>query len=94
MTKRKSDLRPQHRVPEFVNRETGAGELCISPETWDDWVERDILPPKVSGFPASSPRWCWEDVRNRLRGIVPDSGRSIIAAAERMKHGTQARGTH
>jgi hypothetical protein len=43
-------------VPEFVDRATGAGELCISPETWDKWVKEGILPQPDLGFPESSPR--------------------------------------
>jgi hypothetical protein len=93
VTIRKHDLRPRDRVPEFVDRATGAGELCISPETWDKWVKDGILPQPDLGFPESSPRWCWEDVRNKLRGVGNASGSAIIAAAERLRsHGTKARG--
>jgi len=93
VTIRKHDLRPRDRVPEFVDRATGAGELCISPETWDKWVKDGILPQPDLGFPESSPRWYWEDVRNKLRGVGNTSGSAIIAAAERLRsHGTKARG--
>ena len=95
MTIRKHDLRPRDRVPEFVDRATGAGELCISPVTWDKWVKDGILPQPGLGFPESSPRWCWEDVRNKLRGVGKTSGSAIIAAAEQLRnHGTKARGAN
>lgn len=89
VTIRKHDLRPRDRVPEFVDRATGAGELCISPETWDKWVKDGILPQPDLGFPESSPRWYWEDVRNKLRRVGNASRSAIIAAAERLRiHGT------
>jgi hypothetical protein len=93
VTKRKSDIRPKTRAPEFVDRETGAGELCISPETWDKWVEDGALPPPEPGFPDTSPRWEWDRVKKKLRGIVdltaPDK---VQEAAERLRHGAKASG--
>jgi hypothetical protein len=38
VTTRKRNLVPRgDRPPAFVDRETGAAELRISPETWDRW---------------------------------------------------------
>ncbi len=69
MTVRKSDnvLRGD-RTPGYVDRETGAAEVCISPETWDQWVKEGRLPPPAPGFPANAPRWRWEDVDRKLTG--------------------------
>jgi integrase len=47
MTVRKVDnLLRGDRTPSYVNRETGAAELLISPDTWDQWVK--------DGYPAGS----------------------------------------
>jgi|SRR5665213_1725670 len=54
------------RTPAYVNRETGAGELLISPDTWDQWVKEGLLPPSCDTFPAGTPRWRWEDVDRKL----------------------------
>lgn len=68
MTRRKSNLPLPPRTPAFVSREVGAAELGISPETWDRWVRDGILPPASPGFPASTPRWRWQDVDRKLTG--------------------------
>jgi hypothetical protein len=45
MTTRKSDnLLRGDRTPAYVDRESGAGELLISPDTWDHWVREGRLP--------------------------------------------------
>lgn len=69
MTTRKSEnvLRGD-RTPRYVDRETGAAELRISPDTWDQWVKTGRLPPPAPGFPVESPRWRWEDVDRKLAG--------------------------
>jgi len=69
MTVRKADnLLRGDRTPAYVNRETGAAELEISPDTWDQWVKEGRLPPSCDTFPAGTPRWRWEDVDRRLSG--------------------------
>lgn len=69
MTARKADnLLRGDRTPAYVSRETGAAELQISPDTWDQWVKEGRLPPPCAGFPASTPRWRWQDVDRRLSG--------------------------
>lgn len=73
VTTRKSDLSLPPRTPAFVSREVGAGELGISPETWDRWVDHGILPPAAPGFPASTPRWRWLDVDRKLAGMGSDA---------------------
>ena len=60
MTPRKADnLLRGDRTPAYVNRETGAAELQISPDTWDHWVKEGTLPPAYDTFPTGSPRWRW-----------------------------------
>ena len=69
MTIREDDnLLRGDRTPAYVDRETGAAELSISPDTWDQWVEDGRLPQPCDSFPPGSPRWRWEDVDNRLSG--------------------------
>jgi hypothetical protein len=69
MSKKKSDLVPRgDRPPAYVDRETGAAELRISPETWDKWVAEGRLPAAAPGFPETTPRWRWEDVDRKLAG--------------------------
>lgn len=69
MTTRKAEnLLRGDRTPAYVSRETGAAELQISADTWDVWVKEGRLPPSCLGFPASTPRWRWEDVDRRLSG--------------------------
>jgi hypothetical protein len=71
MTVRKTDnLLRGDRTPAYVNRETGAAELLISPDTWDQWVKEGRLPPPSDTFPAGSPRWRWEDVDRKLAGAA------------------------
>jgi hypothetical protein len=69
MTVRKTaNLLLGDRTPAYVGRETGAAELQISPETWDQWVKDGRLPPPCDTFPTGTPRWRWEDVDRRLSG--------------------------
>lgn len=66
MTKAKADLPMPVRTPAYVSREVGAAELCISPETWDDWVRGGHLPKAV--YINGSPRWRWQDVDITISG--------------------------
>lgn len=69
MTASKSENRLKgDRTPAYVGRETGAAELDISPNTWDQWVEAGRLPPPCDTFPMGTPRWRWEDVDRKLSG--------------------------
>jgi hypothetical protein len=69
MTIRKSDnLLRGGRTPAYVGRETGAAELQISPDTWDQWVKDGTLPSPCEAFPVGTPRWRWEDVDRKLSG--------------------------
>lgn len=56
-------LRPADRVrpPCYVDRETGAAELCITTETWDAMVLTGELPPATVTFSIGH-RWRWLDV--------------------------------
>ena len=69
MTARKTDnLLRGDRTPAYVDRETGAAELQISTDTWDQWVKDGRLLPPCDAFPSSTPRWRWEDVDRKLPG--------------------------
>lgn len=90
MTARKKDnLLRGDRTPAFVDRATGAAELCISPETWDSWVDEGRLPPVAKGFPESSPRWRWADVDPKLTGgkKIAISGDPFMSGAANMRNG-------
>ena len=67
-TRKTNNLLRGDRTPAYVDRETGAAELLISPDTWDHWVKEGRLPPPYDSFPASTPRWRWEDVDLKLAG--------------------------
>lgn len=63
MTTAKKDLPMPKRTPAYVTREIGAVELCISPDTWDQWVKAGLLPrPIAMGIAGETPRWRWADV--------------------------------
>jgi hypothetical protein len=69
MTLRKTDnLLRGDRTPAYVDRETGAAELLISTDTWDQWLKEGRLPPSCDTFPSGTPRWRWEDVDRKLSG--------------------------
>ena len=69
MTLRKTDnLLRGDRTPAYVDRETGAAELLISTDTWDQWVKEGRLPQPCDTFPSGTPRWRWEDVDRKLSG--------------------------
>jgi hypothetical protein len=68
MTKRRDQI-GLGRTPAYVSREIGAAELCISPDTWDEWVRAGLLPPPCKlGASGSTPRWRWADVDAALTG--------------------------
>lgn len=81
MTVRKDNIRLPSRTPAYVDRETGAAELRISPETWDKWVENGTLPPCAPGFPASTPRWRWADVDRKLAGQSASDADRFVSMA-------------
>src|SRR6266851_6123336 len=69
VTIRKSEnLLRGDRTPAYVSRETGAAELQISADTWDQWVKEGRLPPACDTFPSGTPRWRGEDVDSKLPG--------------------------
>jgi hypothetical protein len=71
MTLRKNDnLLRGDRTPAYVDRDTGAAELRVSQDTWDQWVKDGRLPPPCETFPAGMLRWRWEDVDRKLCGKV------------------------
>lgn len=92
MTKAKSEnaLRGD-RTPAYVDRETGAAELRVSPGTWDDWVKEGRLPKPAPGFPASTPRWRWEDVDRRLSGRAEAPSDADLAARTAAAFATMGR---
>jgi hypothetical protein len=85
MTVRKSDnMLRGDRTPAYVGRDTGAAELQISPDTWDQWVKEGRLPPPCDTFPTGTPRWRWEDVDRKLSGtkaVMVDTDAAIRGAA-------------
>jgi hypothetical protein len=85
MTSRKSDAKLPSRTPAYVDRETGAAELIISPETWDRWVAAGILPPVAPGFPETTPRWRWADVDRKMSGGTASGADAFIAAASKLR---------
>jgi hypothetical protein len=91
MTARKETLRLPSRTPAYVDRAVGSAELGISPETWDNWVDRGILPPPAPGFPASTPRWRWADVDRKLAGGPANDAERILEAAGRFGGATKKR---
>jgi hypothetical protein len=89
MTARKESLLLPARTPAYVDRETGAAELGISPETWDRWVKEQRLPPASPGFPKSSPRWRWADVDRRLSGKPDNDADAFVASAAKLRNGSE-----
>jgi len=71
--RKKENLLRGDRTPAYVNRETGAAELQISPATWDQWVKDGRLPAACDHFPSGTPRWRWADVDRRLSGHTGDA---------------------
>jgi hypothetical protein len=66
--RKRENLLRGDRTPAYVDRVTGAAELLISPQTWDNWVKEGRLPPPSDGFPEGTPRWRWADVDRKLCG--------------------------
>lgn len=89
-------LRPADRIrpPCYVDRETGAAELCISTETWDAMVATGELPPATMHLRGRLPRWLWEDVREWLSGTREHATveEDPFVAAARNGQETQRRG--
>lgn len=82
MTARKTEnLLRGDRTPAYVGRETGAAELQISPDTWDQWVKDGRLPPPCDTFPSGTPRWRWADVDRKLSGQTVSSSDAAVAGA-------------
>jgi hypothetical protein len=54
-----TNVRPaeRKRPPVFVDRETGAAELCVSTETFDAMVLTGELPPATVHLRTRLPRW-------------------------------------
>jgi hypothetical protein len=98
VTARKDEIKLD-RTPHYVSRETGAAELEISPETWDRWVASGRLPPPAPGFPATTPRWRWEDIDSKMSGKGGDGADDPYVAAvrklgQRGEHGAKKDSRH
>jgi predicted site-specific integrase-resolvase len=50
--------------PPFMDKQTLAEHLCVSPRTVDAWVKQGVLPPPIPM--GGSLRWRWKDVEKRL----------------------------
>ena len=77
MTKRRADIALSPRLTAYVTREEGAAELRISPSTWDDLVDRGVLPKSVHRL-GTIKRWRWEDVDSRLRNDDAESPEPLL----------------
>ena len=89
MTARKENLRLPPRTPAYVDRETGAAELGISPQTWDQWVKDGRLPFPSPGFPPSVPRWRWADVDRKMSGKPDNDADAFVASAGKLRNGSK-----
>jgi hypothetical protein len=92
MTARKENLRLPPRTPAYVDRETGAAELGISPQTWDQWVKDGRLPSPSPGFPRSAPRWRWADVDRKMSGKPDNDADAFVASASKLRNGSKKEG--
>jgi hypothetical protein len=77
------------RTPAYVDRETGAAELGISPQTWDQWVKDGRLPSPSPGFPPSAPRWRWADVDRKMSGKPANDADAFVALADKLRNGSK-----
>ena len=89
MTARKENLLLPARTPAYVDRETGAAELRISPQTWDQWVKEGRLPSPSPGFPPSAPRWRWADVDRKMSGKFENDADAFVASADKLRNGSE-----
>jgi hypothetical protein len=89
MTARKENLRLPPRTPAYVDREIGAAELGISPQTWDQWVKDGRLPSPSPGFPTSAPRWRWADVDRKMSGKPDSDAAAFVASAGKLRNGSK-----
>lgn len=89
MTTRKDDTSLKPRPPSYVCRETGAAELEISPDTWDQYERDGRLPARAPGFPSSTPRWRWRDVDAKLSGKTADDGDAVIKSLDNFRNGPE-----
>jgi hypothetical protein len=71
MTARKAEIPLGPRLTAYVTRESGAAELQVSPSTWDEMVNRGVLPkPYLLGPNKDLKRWRWCEVENSIIGDV------------------------
>jgi hypothetical protein len=97
-------LHPAERIrpPTFVDRETGAAELCVSTETWDAMVLTGELPPATVHLRTRLPRWRWTVIEAWLSGdrrpttgddveTAPPSVSPFVAAVREHGQKTQRR---
>lgn len=78
MSRSKAALRAKYGqlTPDFVGRELGAYLAQISPETWDHYAATGRIPACAPGYPESTPRWFWPDVRRKL--LNPKAAEVIV----------------
>jgi hypothetical protein len=68
MPKRKSELNLPSRTPTYVDRQTGAAELCISVDIWDELTEEGGLVGPPDFYIRNRPRWSWSRIMAKLEG--------------------------
>ena len=74
-------------IPAYVSRKRAALELDMSPDTFDEYIRKGILPaPKRRG---KLTRWKWEEIADAIDGgnlsVVQSSGDPYDRGVERAK---------
>lgn len=93
----RAKLRPieRSRPACYVDREGGAAELSISPETWDRMVATGELPKATIYLLGRYPRWRWMDVDAWLSSGKEHENVALDPFVEAVANGakTQRRGS-
>jgi predicted DNA-binding transcriptional regulator AlpA len=74
-------------IPAYVSRQRAAHELDMSPDTFDDYVRKGVLPqPKRRG---GLTRWKWAEINAALEGgnlsVVQSAGDDYDRGVDRAK---------
>jgi hypothetical protein len=71
---------PPTLAPRFVTREAAAAYACVSPNTWDDMVDKGIM-PKPRLLVGKRKAWDLREVDLALDAL-PHEGEEFVAADE------------